>query len=202
VDRCSIVIARSVDTHARDLDAAIKRDALDLGAAKVDPDSHKDSFNRNQESGIGIQGWARWKASVREDSEAAEIASIVDDRGVTNCVHSGSLPRFVEVNGDGTSRAVQQCVTEIESYRDLFVWQKSMDLAVRCYRAAQALPKSEQSVLGYQVRKSSVSIPSNVAEGHSRHSTPHYIQHLWDGTCIRRRMRDASIGGTESSTVH
>ena len=70
-------------------------------------------------------------------------------------------------------------MSDIESFRDLFVWQKSMDLAVRCYRAAQALPKSEQSVLGYQVRKSSVSIPSNVAEGHSRHSTPHYIQHLW-----------------------
>ena len=70
-------------------------------------------------------------------------------------------------------------MTEIESFRDLFVWQKSMDLAVRCYRAAQALPKSEQSVLGYQVRKSSVSMPSNIAEGHSRHSTPHYIQHLW-----------------------
>ena len=65
---------------------------------------------------------------------------------------------------------------KIESYRDLIVWQKSMDLAVRCYRAAQALPKSEQQVLGYQLRKSSVSIPSNIAEGHSRHSTPHYIQ--------------------------
>jgi four helix bundle protein len=70
-------------------------------------------------------------------------------------------------------------VTNIESYRDLIVWQKSMDLAVRCYRAAQALPRSEQQVLGYQLRKSSVSIPSNIAEGHSRHSTPHYIQHLW-----------------------
>ena len=68
---------------------------------------------------------------------------------------------------------------KIESFRDLVVWQKSMDLTVRCYRAAQALPKSEQQVLGYQLRKSSVSIPSNVAEGHSRHSTPHYIQHLW-----------------------
>jgi len=34
-------------------------------------------------------------------------------------------------------------------------------------------------VLAYQLRKSSVSIPSNIAEGFSRHSTPHYIQHLW-----------------------
>jgi four helix bundle protein len=67
----------------------------------------------------------------------------------------------------------------IQSFRDLLVWQKSMDLAVRCYRAAQGLPKSEQQVLGYQIRKSSVSMPSNVAEGVSRRSTAHYIQHLW-----------------------
>jgi four helix bundle protein len=39
--------------------------------------------------------------------------------------------------------------------------------------------KSEPQVLGYQIRKSSVSMPSNLAEGHSRHSTPYYIQHLW-----------------------
>ena len=67
----------------------------------------------------------------------------------------------------------------ITSFRDLVVWQKSMDLAVRSYKAAKRLPTADQTVLGYQLRKSSVSIPSNVAEGFSRHSTPHYIQHLW-----------------------
>jgi four helix bundle protein len=67
----------------------------------------------------------------------------------------------------------------IQSFRDLLVWQKSMDLAVRCYRAAQRLPKQAQMVLGYQLRKSSVSIPSNIAEAFSRHSTAFYIQHLW-----------------------
>ena len=67
---------------------------------------------------------------------------------------------------------------DIESFRDLLVWQKSMDLAVRCYRTAQLLPRSEQ-VLGYQLRKTAVSMPSNVAEGFARHSTAHYIQHLW-----------------------
>jgi len=67
----------------------------------------------------------------------------------------------------------------ITSFRDLLVWQKSMDLAVRCYRTARRLPKEDQMVLGYQIRKSSVSMPSNVAEGHSRHSTAHYVQHLW-----------------------
>jgi len=54
-----------------------------------------------------------------------------------------------------------------------------MNLAVRCYRTALKLPKQDQMVLGYQIRKSSVSMPSNVAEGHSRHSAPHYVQHLW-----------------------
>jgi four helix bundle protein len=67
----------------------------------------------------------------------------------------------------------------IKSFRDLMVWQKSMDLAVRCYRTAQRMPKQEQMVLGYQLRKSSVSLPSNIAEGFLRHSTAFYIQHLW-----------------------
>ena len=88
---------------------------------------------------------------------------------------------------------------KIESYRDLIVWQKSMDLAVRCYRAAQALPKSEQQVLGYQLRKSSVSIPSNIAEGHSRHSTPHYIQHLWTAHVSGAELERKWKSGRESN---
>ena len=67
---------------------------------------------------------------------------------------------------------------KINSFRDLLVWQKAMDLAVRTYKTAQRLPKAEQPVLGYQLRKSSLSIPSNIAEGFSRHSRPAYINHL------------------------
>jgi four helix bundle protein len=70
-------------------------------------------------------------------------------------------------------------MTTINSFRDLLVWEKAMDLGIRCYRTARKLPNLDQMVLGYQVRKSSVSIPSNIAEGFSRHSTLHYIQHLW-----------------------
>ena len=54
-----------------------------------------------------------------------------------------------------------------------------MDLAVRTYRVAQRLPRDEQATLGYQLRKTSLSIPSNIAEGFSRHSTPTYVHHLW-----------------------
>ena len=54
-----------------------------------------------------------------------------------------------------------------------------MDLAVRCHFIARKFPRDEQPVLGYQIRKSAVSMPSNVAEGFSRHSKAFYIQHLW-----------------------
>jgi four helix bundle protein len=70
-------------------------------------------------------------------------------------------------------------MTTIQSFRDLIVWQKAMDLAVRTYLTARQLPKQDQTVLGYQLRKSAVSIPSNIAEGWGRKSTPFYIQHLW-----------------------
>jgi four helix bundle protein len=70
-------------------------------------------------------------------------------------------------------------VGSIQSFRDLIVWQKAMELVVRTYRTARQLPRSEQAVLGYQLRKSAVSIPSNIAEGWGRRSTAFYIQHLW-----------------------
>lgn len=69
-------------------------------------------------------------------------------------------------------------MTHISSFRDLLVWQKAMDLAVRTYRIAQRLPNREQWSLGHQLRKSSLSMPSNIAEGWARHSTPTYIHHL------------------------
>jgi len=70
-------------------------------------------------------------------------------------------------------------MASIATFRQLIVWQKSMDLAVRSYHLARRFPRSEQTVLGYQIRKSAVSMPSNVAEGFSRHSTASYVQHLW-----------------------
>ena len=54
-----------------------------------------------------------------------------------------------------------------------------MDLAVRCYGVSRRMPKDEQSVLGYQIRKCAVSMPSNIAEGKARQSTAIYTSHLW-----------------------
>jgi four helix bundle protein len=70
-------------------------------------------------------------------------------------------------------------MSNITSFRDLLVWQKAMTLAVDCHRVGKRFPRDEQAVLGYQVRKSAVSLPSNIAEGFSRHSTAFYVQHLW-----------------------
>jgi four helix bundle protein len=53
----------------------------------------------------------------------------------------------------------------IESFRDLVVWQKGMDLAVRVYKASENLPRSEAFGLTSQLRRAVMSIPSNIAEG-------------------------------------
>jgi len=70
-------------------------------------------------------------------------------------------------------------MSQIKSFRDLMVWQKAMDLGVRTLEVAKRLPRDEQMSLGHQLRKSAISIPSNIAEGFSRRSTAFYIQHLW-----------------------
>ena len=58
----------------------------------------------------------------------------------------------------------------IESYENLIVWQKSMDLVVFIYKLTEKFPKEEIYGLISQMRRASVSIPSNIAEGSRRSS--------------------------------
>jgi four helix bundle protein len=53
----------------------------------------------------------------------------------------------------------------IESFRDLNVWQKAVDLTVVVYQRTDAIPASEKFGLKSQIRRAAVSIPSNIAEG-------------------------------------
>ena len=55
-----------------------------------------------------------------------------------------------------------------KSYRDLQVWQRSMQLATRIYQVTQKFPSEERFALTNQLRRASVSVPSNLAEGHAR----------------------------------
>src|SRR6202161_152688 len=57
-------------------------------------------------------------------------------------------------------------------FRDLLVWQKSMALAVSIYTLTDRFPKRENFGLSAQMRRSAVSVPSNIAEGHGRLSDP------------------------------
>jgi len=56
----------------------------------------------------------------------------------------------------------------IASYRDLLAWQKAMRLAQVSYTLASRLPREEQFILGAQIRRAAISVPSNIAEGQRR----------------------------------
>lgn len=58
--------------------------------------------------------------------------------------------------------------TTFKSYRDLDVWQRAMRLAKRIYQITQRFPGDERFGLTNQLRRSAVSVPSNLAEGHAR----------------------------------
>jgi four helix bundle protein len=66
----------------------------------------------------------------------------------------------------------------VNSFRDLRVWQVGMDLVEQIYRLTQAFPPQEMYGLMSQMRRASVSIPSNIAEGHTREYTKEYLYHL------------------------
>lgn len=66
----------------------------------------------------------------------------------------------------------------VESYRDLIVWQKAMDLVVAVYRETDTWPSSEKFGLVQQLRRCAVSVPSNIAEGQGRRSDKEFNQFL------------------------
>ena len=66
----------------------------------------------------------------------------------------------------------------IKSNRDLIVWQKAMDLVLAVYRVTDRFPEHERFGLTGHTRKSAISVPSNIAEGHARDSTREFLHHL------------------------
>ena len=64
------------------------------------------------------------------------------------------------------------------SYQDLKVWQKAMDLVVKVYEVTKKFPSEEKFALISQLTRSVVSIPSNIAEGAGRESKKEFSQFL------------------------
>jgi len=66
----------------------------------------------------------------------------------------------------------------VKSYKDLNIWQRSMDLVELIYRVTEGFPSKESFGLVSQMRRAAISIPSNIAEGYGRQSTGSYSQFL------------------------
>ena len=66
----------------------------------------------------------------------------------------------------------------IQSFRDLQVWQSGMELVVEVYELTRALAKSEIYGLSSQLQRAAVSVPANIAEGHTRNHLREYLQFL------------------------
>ena len=67
----------------------------------------------------------------------------------------------------------------LRSFKDLKVWQKSYNLCLKAYKITSAFPKEERFGLTSQIRRSAVSIPSNIAEGYGRKTTVDYVRMLY-----------------------
>lgn len=66
----------------------------------------------------------------------------------------------------------------IKSFPDLRVWQVGMDLVEHIYGLTHTFPTQELYGLTSQMRQAAVSIPSNIAEGHTREHNKEYLHHL------------------------
>ena len=79
---------------------------------------------------------------------------------------------------------------DINSYRDLLVWQQAMDLAVLCYSLTRSFPREEMFGLTSQIRRAASSVAANIAEGHGRENSGSFVQFL--------RVAQGSLKETET----
>jgi len=70
-------------------------------------------------------------------------------------------------------------MSEIKSHKDLEVWKLAMALVEKVYQITNSFPTSEQFGLTSQIRRSAVSVPSNIAEGAGRKNTKEFIHFLY-----------------------
>ncbi|MGP1347924.1 MAG: four helix bundle protein [Phycisphaerales bacterium] len=81
----------------------------------------------------------------------------------------------------------------ITSYKDLRVWQSAVEAALLVYELSKAFPREERFGLTSQMRRSAVSVPSNIAEGYGRGTRQEYLRFL--------RMARGSLFELETQTM-
>jgi four helix bundle protein len=67
----------------------------------------------------------------------------------------------------------------LKNYKELIVWQRSYQLCLDIYRTTKGFPKEEIYGMTSQIRRAALSVPSNIAEGYGRKTTPDYIRSLY-----------------------
>ena len=83
----------------------------------------------------------------------------------------------------------------IQSYRDLIVWQRAMDLLTECYRVARLLPPSETYALGAHIERSAVAVAAHIASGHARERSD-FLESLTVATASLREVETLLLAGT------
>ena len=79
------------------------------------------------------------------------------------------------------------------THKDLKVWQKSIEMVVDIYLATSSFPKEELYGLTSQIRRASVSIPSNIAEGYGRFSNKELVRFLFISLCYASEVETQLI---------
>lgn len=69
-------------------------------------------------------------------------------------------------------------MTSIKSYKDLLIWQKGIEIVDEVYKMTKLFPSEENFSLTSQIKRCSVSIPSNIAEGWGRESEQSFLNFL------------------------
>lgn len=65
-----------------------------------------------------------------------------------------------------------------QSFRELVVWQRALQLSIAIYKLTKDFPREELYGLTAQIRRAAISVPSNIAEGQGRGSTGEFRQFL------------------------
>lgn len=73
---------------------------------------------------------------------------------------------------------IRQKTTIMHNFKELIIWQKAMDITVDVYKLSATFPREEIYGLTSQIRRSAVSIPSNISEGAGRNTNGEFKNFL------------------------